>query len=75
MTHDRSIRFIMHIFHTYLILKPYQSQVPILGPVGYEPTTLPLRYSDICRKKFTACYVTEAIKGNPLSGGLKLSQG
>nr|GFA26040.1 hypothetical protein [Tanacetum cinerariifolium] len=24
----------------------YQSQVPILGPVGYGPTTLPLRHSD-----------------------------
>ena len=26
----------------------YQSQVSILGPVGYGPTTLPLRHSDIC---------------------------
>ncbi|KAG2660625.1 hypothetical protein PVAP13_1KG454305 [Panicum virgatum] len=25
----------------------YQSQVSILGPVGYGPTTLPLRHSDI----------------------------
>ncbi|PIN01893.1 hypothetical protein CDL12_25595 [Handroanthus impetiginosus] len=24
----------------------YQSQVSILGPVGYGPTTLPLRHSD-----------------------------
>ena len=24
----------------------YQSEVSILGPVGYGPTTLPLRYSD-----------------------------
>ncbi|PAN08014.1 hypothetical protein PAHAL_1G379900 [Panicum hallii] len=26
----------------------YQSQVSILGPVGYGPTTLPLRHSDLC---------------------------
>ena len=26
----------------------YQSQVSILGPVGYGPTTLPLRHSDVC---------------------------
>ncbi|KAJ1280469.1 hypothetical protein BS78_04G234800 [Paspalum vaginatum] len=26
----------------------YQSQVSILGPVGYGPTTLPLRHSDCC---------------------------
>ncbi|KAG2661236.1 hypothetical protein PVAP13_1KG490405 [Panicum virgatum] len=26
----------------------YQSQVSILGPVGYGPTTLPLRHSDFC---------------------------
>ena len=26
----------------------YQSQVSILGPVGYGPTTLPLRHSDGC---------------------------
>ena len=25
----------------------YQSQVSILGPVGYGPTTLPLRHSDL----------------------------
>ncbi|KAF8097767.1 hypothetical protein N665_0281s0030 [Sinapis alba] len=25
----------------------YQSQVSILGPVGYGPTTLPLRPSDL----------------------------
>ncbi len=25
----------------------YQSEVSILGPVGYGPTTLPLRHSDI----------------------------
>ena len=25
----------------------YQSQVLILGPVGYGPTTLPLRHSDL----------------------------
>ncbi|KAL1119175.1 hypothetical protein V6Z11_D01G086300 [Gossypium hirsutum] len=24
----------------------YQSQVSVLGPVGYGPTTLPLRHSD-----------------------------
>jgi hypothetical protein len=33
----------------------YQSQVSILGPVGYGPTTLPLRHSDCClmfRKKY-----------------------
>ena len=28
-------------------LKNYQSQVSILGPVGYGPTTLPLRHSDL----------------------------
>jgi hypothetical protein len=28
--------------------KIYQSQVSILGPVGYGPTTLPLRHSDVC---------------------------
>jgi hypothetical protein len=27
--------------------KNYQSQVSILGPVGYGPTTLPLRHSDV----------------------------
>ncbi|KAF8047524.1 hypothetical protein N665_2975s0003 [Sinapis alba] len=26
--------------------RTYQSQVSILGPVGYGPTTLPLRHSD-----------------------------
>ena len=26
----------------------YQSQVPILAPVGYGPTTLPLRHSNGC---------------------------
>ncbi|KAK8342902.1 hypothetical protein V6Z12_A08G263500 [Gossypium hirsutum] len=26
--------------------RKYQSQVSILGPVGYGPTTLPLRHSD-----------------------------
>jgi hypothetical protein len=26
----------------------YQSQVSILGPVGYGPTTLPLRHFDVC---------------------------
>ncbi len=25
----------------------YQSEVSILGPVGYGPTTLPLRHSDV----------------------------
>ena len=25
----------------------YQSEVSILGPVGYGPTTLPLRHSDL----------------------------
>ncbi|KAF8084647.1 hypothetical protein N665_0708s0005 [Sinapis alba] len=29
------------------ILDNYQSQVSILGPVGYGPTTLPLRHSDL----------------------------
>ena len=28
----------------------YQSQVSILGPVGYGPTTLPLRHSDLMCK-------------------------
>ena len=28
-------------------MKNYQSQVSILGPVGYGPTTLPLRHSDV----------------------------
>lgn len=28
------------------LLSYYQSQVSILGPVGYGPTTLPLRHSD-----------------------------
>jgi hypothetical protein len=27
--------------------KKYQSQVSILGPVGYGPTTLPLRHFDV----------------------------
>ncbi|KAK4584850.1 hypothetical protein RGQ29_022506 [Quercus rubra] len=31
--------------HRKLLL--YQSQVSILGPVGYGPTTLPLRHSDL----------------------------
>ncbi|OQU77506.1 hypothetical protein SORBI_3009G057750 [Sorghum bicolor] len=30
--------------------KKYQSQVSILGPVGYGPTTLPLRHSDVWRQ-------------------------
>ncbi|KAG2700588.1 hypothetical protein I3843_06G006000 [Carya illinoinensis] len=29
-----------------IVKKTYQSQVSILGPVGYGPTTLPLRHSD-----------------------------
>jgi hypothetical protein len=29
------------------LLLYYQSQVSILGPVGYGPTTLPLRHSDL----------------------------
>ncbi len=29
-----------------LVSLDYQSQVSILGPVGYGPTTLPLRHSD-----------------------------
>ncbi|KAG4189611.1 hypothetical protein ERO13_A08G233550v2 [Gossypium hirsutum] len=31
----------------------YQSQVSILGPVGYGPTTLPLRHSDLLMLKTT----------------------
>jgi hypothetical protein len=30
----------------------YQSQVSILGPVGYGPTTLPLRHSDLILENF-----------------------
>jgi hypothetical protein len=30
-----------------LVSLVYQSQVSILGPVGYGPTTLPLRHSDV----------------------------
>ncbi|KAG6715426.1 hypothetical protein I3842_05G251600 [Carya illinoinensis] len=37
------------IFEWKTIQKPYQSQVSILGPVGYGPTTLPLRHSDFGR--------------------------
>ena len=32
--------------HKEAFLWKYQSQVSILGPVGYGPTTLPLRHSD-----------------------------
>jgi hypothetical protein len=33
----------------------YQSQVSILGPVGYGPTTLPLRHSDlVIPKRFSS---------------------
>ncbi|BBN08861.1 hypothetical protein MPTK1_4g15060 [Marchantia polymorpha subsp. ruderalis] len=28
------------------LVSGYQSEVSILGPVGYGPTTLPLRHSD-----------------------------
>ena len=35
----------------------YQSQVSILGPVGYGPTTLPLRHSDLCDRLTVKIYI------------------
>ena len=34
----------------------YQSQVSILGPVGYGPTTLPLRHSDGDDNDLNVCW-------------------
>ena len=33
----------------------YQSKVSILGPVGYGPTRLPLRHSNLLEKKMNYC--------------------
>ena len=38
-----------NMYH-FLVFLLYQSQVSILGPVGYGPTTLPLRHSDLLER-------------------------
>ncbi|KAI3456948.1 hypothetical protein Pfo_013611, partial [Paulownia fortunei] len=40
----------------------YQSQVSILGPVGYGPTTLPLRHSDLlsCCQRYILVYFIQS---------------
>lgn len=48
----------------------YQSQVSILGPVGYGPTTLPLRHSDVVTYKEALLYDQFLLK----SGDKKLSR-
>ena len=39
----------------FLVFLLYPSQVSILGPVGYGPTTLPLRHSDLLEKRMSYC--------------------
>ena len=43
---ETSISFTKESNRGKLVSLDYQSEVPILGPVGYGPTTLPLRHSD-----------------------------
>ncbi len=46
-TKDRIVDFESIKGNGKLVTLDYQSQVSILGPVGYGPTTLPLRHSDV----------------------------
>ena len=39
----------------FLILLLYQSQVSILGHVGYGPTTLLLRHSNLLERRMSYC--------------------
>ncbi len=43
----------------------YQSEVSILGPVGYGPTTLPLRHSDAGAQEFEPILFTYNLKLPP----------
>ena len=44
----------VNIYH-FLVFLLYHSQVSILGPVGYGPTTLPLRHSDLLERRMSYC--------------------
>ena len=39
----------------FLVFLVYENQVSILGPMGYGPTTLPLRHFDLLKRRMSHC--------------------